>query len=1095
MHAYYARHPHRQRRNDETAEVPDAYFGIADGDEDAISSVARASRVERLLELVNDVLGLPANTLSVDAGTDVTTGLRFVLLQVQLAESTRLDASLRVEGEWSPMADFSFAGAAGLSASVEALLQLGVLLGRPQEDAVHVALRLGEESGPDGNCGGTNETYVVCADIMLQLRYGLDQDKVAVLTMRAGQPGLESGAAALVAASIDGVVAAAAVASDPALVLFTSTSAQLLRLTLIAPVPGTVSIDTADGDASFITPYFNAASLTASVSGTVEATASAAIGNFVGVDVNEISGQVSASASLAFRTPDAGLFASSAAQTAVTVSELLGALASRDTVLDVIAGGVELAGALALNDVQIAPISLGLPFEVGAELGPVGLTLDEISSGDLPSGVNYTLTGPLDKFSLSNVSPELIAQALQALAQYLQDTLSGDTLKTEVPYTGISLDDLLAGFITLIDELLAAAADPAGRLAAVELSLEAALGLAATPADVTRGCTGSCLLEFALSTAGTADCPSAVTLRLNLEYTANSTTTATFNLQLASLLSENINNAVVAAAIERLVDLDASANLLAGVSATASLQVGITLDPENPTRVEVFLGAASGIQLRALVSASELNVRAALGPISASLVNGMAAVDIAAIALLGNEDDVLGGRGYYLLPTSGAPVCAAAEPIAALALPYIEGGLEASLPLELAAGGDPITAQIAFSGSFRLDGSTSLSIPSASITQLQDAVLQLIKDNPVNGLLEDGQLFRAGLGLAFDALQELLVDALSGVSLPLVGDGLGRAIEGILTTLRSSIIDALVSAMTDTGSPDYSIVDSMRQAFVDVLNSNGLLPEGASVDVFFVDQDLVRVDVGEDGVGADGIAFGLIFGDERTETLPLNFDLGVPDFELELQSTAQVELSFTWQLQLQAVYSKSRGFGLLALSPEGPEFTMTASAIIVPEAGAENLATGRIFVVNVAADMLEDEGMPTGITVNTGLALSGDQPDGSGLVTLGRLLSGRALTLSLSAGADVNLALTAGVGSGEDNFVSFDVTLSAGLGFEYDTASGALTLLPPSLQFLDVQLELRTLFQNLADQLLSRTGSVIEPLQDVISQLEMEVRAFEDATG
>ena len=84
-----------------------------------------------------------------------------------------------------------------------------------------------------------------------------------------------------------------------------------------------------------------------------------------------------------------------------------------------------------------------------------------------------------------------------------------------------------------------------------------------------------------------------------------------------------------------------------------------------------------------------------------------------------------------------------------------------------------------------------------------------------------------------------------------------------------------------TTAPDYSIVDSMRQAFVDVLNSNGLLPEGASVDVFFVDQDLVRVDVGEDGVGADGIAFGLIFGDERTETLPLNFDLGVPDFELE----------------------------------------------------------------------------------------------------------------------------------------------------------------------------------------------------------------------
>lgn len=1057
-----------------------------------VSGRARASRLEQLVDLVNDVLGLPAGTLGITVGTDATTGLRRVLLPVSLSETTRLDASLRVEKEWSPLAEVALRGSARLEATIEAVLSVGVLLDRPSDDRIHVTLRLGEDSGPNGACGGTATRYVVCkgAHIYLRLRYGLAQADVVTLTLVGveGSTGVEAARAAVRTAGIGDKIIVTGVEADPAMVLFTSTTAQLLRLALMEPVPASdISVDAANAYASFIVPYFDSASVHTKITGVVTAgRASGTIGRFVGIDVQKVSGQLNVTASLAFKTPPGGRFATSAEQTAVTVGELLSAMAKSPTLPDVVDGTISLSGDIDLGDVQVSPIGLALPFTMSPTLQGVTLALDDVSSGRLSDGVSYTLTGPLNMLSLAKLSPELITQALGSLAAYLQDTLSGSALSTEVPYTGVSLDDLLGGFATLTDQLLAAAANPGGRLAALELSLEAALGFVPAPGDAAQNCTGSCFLEFALAPAPTSACPEAITLRMSLEYTATTSKSAMFNLQLGSMLAEKIDNQAVAEAIERLVDLDASAALVVAVSASARLDVGITLNPDtkDANNVELFLEAGSGIVLRASMGVTDLNVRAALGPISAAIVNGTAAVDIAAIATIvdtsnsGNEEGA-----YYLLPRSGTPLCAPASPLATLATPFINGNLAASLPLELSAGDAPVKVQLDFSGMFRLDGSTALSIAASSISEVQDTVLALLKDSTVDGLLEDGELFRAGLGLAFDALQGLLVKALSEVKLPFVGNGLGRAIGDVLTRLQASMVDALITAMTDPGTGNFDIVESMHQALIHVLRSNGLLTEGLGVDVFFVDSFMTPI---ESSIDVDGIVFDMVFGREQVEMLPLDFDLGVPGFEFEFQSTAQVELAFSWTMRLQLVYSRRRGVGLLALNSEGPEFSITAKATVIPDPGAHNLAVGRIFILNVVADMVEDK--PTGISVRAGLGLIGDGKDGSGFVSLGRLLSGRALFFTLDAAADVNLALSAGVGSAKENFVSFGLTLSAGLGFEFDSASdNGLVLRPPVLQLLDVHLDLQTLFQNLAKELLGRTEEVIGPLQDVVAQLQKQV--------
>ncbi len=712
--------------------------------------------------------------------------------------------------------------------------------------------------------------------------------------------------------------------------------------------------------------------------------------------------------------------------------------------------------------------------------------------------------GELAGFGNLDFNFQSIVAGLSALVDFLDDFEALSFLNDPIPVIDVSVKDLVSIAQQFADAVTAAQNDPAGTLQLLEDKLKAAFGLPLS----------STALDLLLVDGPTVG---SKILKIDTQLSAAFSKSLSINLDLG---------------LDPL-EFGGDADLLAEGSLRLDLDFGF--DIANPTDIYVF--NTTGVVTTLNLAASDLDFKAAVGPLGVFVTDGSATINGTLTGglppLPANTVLTAGFQGAF--GTSGMATIGDIDLGTDLTI-NVGGALDVNLPVyfpteSVKAGTVKLNAALGYTAG---TGFTASLAPSAvgpdGVTSI--ALADLFTFDPGNlSLLDQLLLGVDGIDMFLEGLQDLLDGQLGGFTLPLVGDKLAGAADAI-GDFRNGFVEGFRKTIEDLANPALAFAEAgiAPGAGVGALVA-AAVPQGVDP----VSKLLYQL-LGPAGLGVVSSKDDIVFDTNiQTETDPelvffdwdihmadvlanagagIGFDLGIPGLGLETEG--EIQLNVDWALDLGFGLNFTDGFYL----DIGKERELQINATVTtPGLGI----TGRLGFLQIEAheNVEAAEADPeaelgnTGLTVQFGIDLYNRQVAGDdklGFAELGRLgidakIAGQAL-----ADLQMELKLNSDLVSNPGNFPSIvadfafewglgtvDDPLIAGDQFDGISLSNLKgNFLSNGLQYIgfhDVGLDLGQYFSDVIGPIVEKVQEVTAPIKPFLDFLTEPIPVISDLAG
>ncbi len=346
--------------------------------------------------------------------------------------------------------------------------------------------------------------------------------------------------------------------------------------------------------------------------------------------------------------------------------------------------------------------------------------------------------------------------------------------------------------------------------------------------------------------------------------------------------------------LSSFVDARGDALVSAYALGQIKLSVGIELPETGSPRPFLYDGAANGTSLGVLVraAASPFNFDVSLGPVGASLSNGNFSFSGTVMAdpqsnqyanfSVGIKDDNADGRHYF------DEIVTTVQSGLDLSDFDFAGGLSSTLTAQLGFSGLPI-GPYAFHASVIDADLTDLSIDNLTVSIDGRTPANAFNDLK-NALAGDFNILALVGG--WDGAFELIIDAMEGevfgVELPFIGDKL-KDQANFLRDIKNSVSANFSDNTANVDNGTYTnIFDDVRQDLLDAVGPNGInLLKDLNGDNQVTIDDIVIEQLNP------GIRFQILLGNDLGQLdLPIDFDLGIPGLNLDIDANVTGTLGF-----------------------------------------------------------------------------------------------------------------------------------------------------------------------------------------------------------
>ena len=673
-------------------------------------------------------------------------------------------------------------------------------------------------------------------------------------------------------------------------------------------------------------------------------------------------------------------------------------------------------------------VSVGIPGFLSPVSGSVAVALNPPFFVELQPNFSFpnasdfvvTVDGP-DIPNFRNLSVAdivgLIADGVDLIFGNTQKTPAVSGLLSDLPLMDASVPLVSVTPRTVVTQVQAVLAElevllnnTQGGLARIELLVEEKLGLPAET-DASKGCTGSCLMEFKY------DADTSV-LALELEFTAAPPALPDLNLDMN--LQELVELAGVPG-VEEIVDLlgdfldmDGTLAISLEGSATAKLQLGVDMS-SKPFRL--FVGGGTALQANLRASAQG-GLSLSLGPITFEIVDAHVSLD----AGTGNPAEpayvrygLVEGTKYYLDEAGAFSTIVndfglSHQGRVEAVLPVVVSGITETLTIGIPSISDFLTRNNGTSDkSIKLVKFDGLDVPAL----LRSLTAPLVDLNPIAALVQDKQSLLKGVDGMFNRLNLAIVAAdgvLGSMDIPIVKNKIREVVErDFIEAFRVEMKEKLSAAME--GIEDTNAVKVLRDLMVELFQGRKIL-KGDTIPVMIknkkgddlqvLNEDAMLIE-GRSLDDADAVEWDVTLGKDLRFTEQFDFDFGLEELPLKLNASGGVELLVGWEFKLWFGVSVSRGFYLNVV---GTEMEVYAD-LTLPFLKAD----GELFILKADIENRNDVTQLLGrMSVDVG------ETDDDGFLTFRELKSGGAGLLRANAefevavGMDMTLGLAGSSG-------------------------------------------------------------------------------------
>lgn len=343
-----------------------------------------------------------------------------------------------------------------------------------------------------------------------------------------------------------------------------------------------------------------------------------------------------------------------------------------------------------------------------------------------------------------------------------------------------------------------------------------------------------------------------------------------------------------------------------------------------------------------------------------------------------------------------------------------------------------------------------------------------------------------GLDATLEDIQEGLEQVVLNTKLPLLGDGLAGAASFIEEFRNGLLADLRERINAANGSAVGALEDAIKEGIWNALGPDGLniladFETGAAFDEDATFDDLDVMLSCDDGLVAN-LRLKKFLALLDTTQNPIDFDIGVPGFGLEVDGNVVLGIGF--DLRLVFGFNKTDGFYLgTEGGMEDPELVLEFSATIP---GLH--AAGELFFLQL--DVMDSETDPSHFT--GGFYVDLEDPNGDGKLTFSELTSADFEDIvhgELAAEAEINLSLAASF-AGDARFPRLLADFH--LGWEWSLEDGAGD---PEIEFGNIRLDLGSFISDVIGPILEEIQKVTQPLQPIIDIVTMELPILSELAG
>ncbi|MBP1853588.1 beta strand repeat-containing protein, partial [Rhizobium halophytocola] len=353
----------------------------------------------------------------------------------------------------------------------------------------------------------------------------------------------------------------------------------------------------------------------------------------------------------------------------------------------------------------------------------------------------------------------------------------------------------------------------------------------------------------------------------------------------------------------------------------------------------------TGLELSFTAGAEDLNLELALGPITIGVSDGVAIInagdgsgDAAHISLTIADIDGDDHDGQFDLSALAKLGGTSGHSVSDLFIVDIQIGIEIDLPFSDNFGlFDPSENGLHWMTTLlgMVDGANFADFSLSNIRgTFEGALVDLFMDGKIDisgfefslpdlneyfsnlnifDLLNNPTLILEGLDTIFSQIQSLLDNYLGGIDLPLIGDAIGDGVT-MFEQFRYYVIDAALeyaqTPLEDGSKP--TTVDLLTHFVNDTLNS-----------VFGTDDvTYMQAYLNTDGGTSDSYIYAVLNFSQVlfSEMIDIDFDLGIPGFNLEMEEGSQVLMQIAYTVNIGFGYDKN-GFFLLN-DTDAPELAL-----------------------------------------------------------------------------------------------------------------------------------------------------------------------------
>lgn len=366
---------------------------------------------------------------------------------------------------------------------------------------------------------------------------------------------------------------------------------------------------------------------------------------------------------------------------------------------------------------------------------------------------------------------------------------------------------------------------------------------------------------------------------------------------------------------------------------------------------------------------------------------------------------------------------------------------------------------------------------------------QLFADLDLCAIIDTGaKVFLDGLDSFLGTVEEGINDLVGGTELPLVGDGLSGA-ANFISDFRNGLLAELRRAIDAAGGSAITAIENLiKEAIWKSLGPDGLdlLVDSDTGEALDSALGYGQLDVTLDC--DSGLVVNVRIKKEvalvDTSQNPIDFDIGVPGFGLEVEGNVKVAIGF--DLKFGVGLNAEDGFFFnSSAGADDPELRVFFEATIPGLTAAGEL----LFLQLQVADDANDPSHFTGQ-----FAVDLKDPNGDGKLTFAEITSSGTqfddiIEAQLGAEAEVNLDL---IGSFGGNTAFPRVLADFSLHWMFDLESG---IGAPDIRFENIRLDVGTFLSDFLGPILKEIRKVTEPIQPIIDIVTARLPILSDLAG